>query len=181
MRVKDYNSKCKICNALERDEHIIYEGDSIAWIPYPRWNANPFRSALVPKRHLGEDGKYGLARLSNKERKEIDKLEISVTNAIISATSQALIGLETRDGLPLIDRIIRTSTHPNIDFIPQTSHTATLSGYKFPRYLNAEIEANSANIKKTAKIIVASFADAPLKPEDLVEEEVRLLKKYFTF
>jgi hypothetical protein len=181
MKVQNYNSECKTCNALQKDEHVIYEGKLVAWVPYPRWNANPFRSALVPKRHLGEDGKYGLAKLSNEEREELGSMETSVTNAIISATKDAQIELETRDGMPLIDRLVRTATHPNIDFVPQTKQPAKFAGYIFPRYLDAGIGVNSANIKKTAKVIVASFADAPLKPEDLIEEEVRLLKKYFNF
>lgn len=178
MKVHNYNSSCGNCNVLKNDEHIIYEGESIAWIPYPRWNANPFRSALVPKRHLGENGKYGLARLFNEEREELGNLEVVVTNAIVSAAKDAQIELETRDGMPLIDRLIRTAVHPDIDFVPQTRQPAKLAGYVFPRCLNDEIEANSADVKKTAKVIVASFADAPPKPEDLIEKEIRLLRKY---
>jgi len=178
MKVQNYNADCKICNTLQKDEHIIYEGKSIVWVPYPRWNANPFRSALVPKRHLGEDGKYGLSRLSNEEREELGNTEIVVTNAIISAARDAHIEMETRDGMPLIDRLIRTAVHPNIDFVPQTKQPAKLAGYVFPRNLDAEIEANSANVNKTAKVIVASFSAAPPKPEDLIEEEVRLLRRY---
>lgn len=181
MKVINYSADCKIDNALQKDEHIILEGKSIAWIPYSRENPSPFRSALVPKRHLGEDGKYGLSRLSNEEREELANMEIRVTNAIVSAAKDAHIEMEKRDGMPLIDRLIRTSVHPNIDFIPQTKQPAKLGGYIFPRYLDAEIEANSANIKKTAKVIVASFADAPPKPEYLIEEEVRLLKQYSKF
>jgi hypothetical protein len=178
MKVINYNADCKIDNTLQKDEHIILEGKSIAWIPYPRENPNPFRSALVPKRHLGEDGKYGLSKLSNEEREELVNMEVIVTNAIVSATKDAHIEMETRDGMPLIDRLIRTAFHPNIDFIPQIKQPTKLAGYVFPRYLDAEIDANSANINKTAKVIVASFANAPPKPEDLIEEEVRLLRKY---
>lgn len=179
MKVQNYNPDCNICNALEKDEHIIYEGKLIAWIPYPRWNENPFRSALVPKRHLGADGKYRLAKLSSVEEAELDSLEIVATDAIVSAIKNSGMKLEPpRQGMELIDSITRPGIHPNRDLMPKIEPPAKLAGYVFPRSLDAEIEANSANIKKTAKIIAVSFADAQLKPEDLVNEEVRILQKY---
>jgi hypothetical protein len=179
MKVQNYDKNCKICNSLANDEHVIYEGIFFAWVPYPKENPHPLRSALVPKRHLGEDGKYCLAKLNDEEKEELSKLEIMATNAIIDAVKTNKIELETREGLPLIERLVRPSIHPDLDLAPQTKGAAKLGDYTFPRYLDAEIEANSANVRKTAKVIVASFADAPLKPEDLVVEEVRLLKKYF--
>jgi len=178
VEIKNYDPACVICNLLKTDDTgLVYDGNLNAVLIYPRENPHPFRVAVVPKRHLGEDGMYCLDLLSGEEREECNSLSIKMTDAILSALE--ITGNEpkrTKEGLPLINQLIRPSTHPNLDHFVQTEGAARIGSYVFPRYHDDEIESNSSGVR-VGFVIVASFANAPPKPKDLITKEAKILKK----
>lgn len=71
MKIQDYDSNCGICKFLVDDEiDKIYEGEHIEAALNPRWSPHALRMTLIPLRHIGEDGKYGLGSLNMDERFE---------------------------------------------------------------------------------------------------------------
>ena len=181
--IQNYSPNCPICNFLTDDEtDKIYSGRHIEVALNPRWSPHLFRTALIPKRHLGESGKYGLELLGDCEREEYGLLRRATTDAIIRAARTTGNRLKIREEQLHIDYMERPSIHPSGDLIPQYYDPAKLRGFIFPRYLDAEMEPNSSNVKKVS-VIVASFPKSEsgrlTMPRLLREEMANVLKKHF--
>lgn len=180
MYVQDFDSKCAICKLLEKGEDVIHEEDVMVAVLNGRWSPHLFRTAVVPKRHIGDKGTYGLQCLDMEEKADYSLLRRIATDAIIHAAKSTGNKLKTREGQPLIDCLVRPSYHPSADLIPHYEGPAKLGEYVFPRYVGAEIEAGSSGVTH-ASVIVASFpkseAEKLTMPKDLRRKTVSVLKE----
>jgi len=180
MEIKNYDPNCAMCNFLEGNTiDIVYEGIYNKVAINPRISPHLFRTAVIPMRHMGADGKYGLELLNKREREEYRSLRLKTTDAIIGSADGTGNRLDMRDGQPDVEYIERPCKHPTGDLFPRYKEPARLGGYVFPRCVDAEIEANSFSVN-SAPVILASFADKSLiMPEDLRREIVSILKENF--
>ena len=171
---------CPICDFISsEDADIIYEGRHNVVALNPRISPHPFRTAIIPIRHVGCEGLYGMNSLSMNERIEYKNARKRATDAIIKSANETGNILRTREGQPLVDYLERPSVHWSGDLIPQYDGAAKIGGMTFPTYSDADVQGVGP-----APVIVASF---PKDRLDLVmdkkvrTEMARLLRKNFEF
>lgn len=181
----DWN--CPICTGFIGEDrenvNIIYESESMIVALNPRWSPHLGRCAIIPKRHLGADGKYGLAKLPYSESVEAKKLSIAARNAIEKSFSHQ--GIMEREGQPLIDYIERPSEHPSGDLFPTYNGEAEFDGYVFPKYDGAGLKLNSMPaFKGQLNVILSSFPKARadfVMPYNLRSSIAEALKENFDY
>ncbi len=165
----NYDEKCPICAGFigkYRDEaNIIYETEMMVVALNPRGSPHFLRTAIIPKRHLGDAGKYGVDNLMDCEYNEYKKLKMTATDAIIKTSSDLGIKLKKREGQPLVDYLVRPSVHPSGDLFPSYEGEVEFMGYVFPEYIETRIRThNMPRIAESSPTILASF---PKTNEDL--------------
>jgi hypothetical protein len=175
---KNSVSGCAICEFLSSEDiDKIYQGRYNVVALNPRISPHMLRTAIIPIRHIGGQGIYGVESLSMEERVEYKNARKSATDAIIQSAKETGNTLEVREGQPLIDYLERPSDHWSGDLIPKYQGHAKLGDVLFPIYEKVEVKGVG-----WTPVIVASF---PKGRKDLVmdkklrSEMARILKKNF--
>jgi len=165
---------CNMCigkklNLSSNNENIIFSSCFFYITINPRWSPHLGRVAIVPLRHIGKDGLYGMEALTDEERVDFINLRILMTKTIIDVFSNFGIGM--RDGCHDIETICRPSQHPSLDIFPIYIKAPIYKGWQFPHYVESKISKGSApseiEVKQT---LLASFSDPGL----LMPLELRL-------
>lgn len=182
-----YVNDCPICFSFVSDDkdrtNIIYESDLFIVAINPRWSPHLGRCAVIPKRHLGDDGRYGVFKLGEIEALEYNQLVILTRDAIDASFLD--FGIKEREGHPLIDYLVRPSVHPSGDLFPTYESAVHFMGYMFPEYEGVGIKTNSMpQLDEDGPAILASFpkTNANLTmPADLRQAIVDRLKFNFDY
>ena len=147
---ESFDGNCSMCTGFigeGKDEtNIIHESPLMVAAINPRFSPHLGRCAVIPKRHLGLDGRYGVSKLGPDESKEYNLLLMATIDAIYASFSH--LGMKYREGLPLIDYLVRPSVHPSGDLFPTYEGPVEFMGYKFPQYDGINMIAN--DIKYTS-------------------------------
>ena len=178
-----FDDSCPVCEIIRKNTpYTIHRGDFNTVVLNPRWSPHPGRCAIVPHDHLGENGVYGLSELSDDTKKEMGYLEKRTVEAQVNFARHIDADLEKREGLPLIDRLIRPSRHPSLDLIPQydVKQPIVIAEYEFPRYADEiGVVPGNSRIDKSKPIIGSFSGNDKLMPLELVREIVDTFREFW--
>ena len=174
-----YDDNCPVCEIVREDTvYTIHRGDLNTVVLNPRWSPHPGRCAIIPHDHLGENGVYGLSKLSDETKEEMSYLEKRTVDAQIEFARHIDAELKKREGFPLIDRLVRPSRHPNLDLIPQydVKQPIVIDEYEFPRYADKiGVVPGDSGIENSEPIIGSFSGNDKSMPLELIREIVDII------